>query len=340
MPIESPLATTLNAIRESLASAAAYRTTLEGNEWATRTVLIDPLLRVLGWDLANTYMVEVEKPLGKSKVDYALFNSNLEIAALIEAKSLGSDLSKEEAYDQVLTYAFKSGIPEVFLTDGLVWQHFSGFQPGNIRPTRILDLSNDDLVDVAAYLVQHIDAIRHWPEDQTLDALARDVAQLQSTVSTLQQRLDLLTMVPLPTSPNPPVGTTPPSPPSPTEADFVLLSRLPSVTGRRPALLRLPDGQHLRVRLWKDVLLEACKYAMATNPAIPIPLADRAGRKVALFALSRPPQNISYVETTYNGKLLFIYTNYDANGCVANAEHILSHVPRNLQRVEPAITFS
>ena len=79
---------------------------------------------------------------------------------------------------------------------------------------------------------------------------------------------------------------------------------------------------------------------MRTNPHIPIPLHDRAGGKVYLINLSPPQKGIAYVEETYGGRTVFIYTNYDANSCVDNAAHVLARCPSEYCRIEPGISFS
>ena len=67
------------------------------NETSTRYVVIDPLIRALGWDLSDIEECEVEYPVRSKrvvsnppKVDYALFNSDGEVVVLMEAKHLGT----------------------------------------------------------------------------------------------------------------------------------------------------------------------------------------------------------------------------------------------------------
>ena len=73
-----------------------YRSTLKKNEAATRAVLIDPVLRSLGWDTANTYMVEVEKRMDSVRADYALYDSNSAPQIIVEAKALGTDFDQKQ----------------------------------------------------------------------------------------------------------------------------------------------------------------------------------------------------------------------------------------------------
>ncbi len=55
--------------------------------------------------------------------------------------------------------------------------------------SHLIDFSRDNPVDCAAYLVQRLDAAKFWPEEQTIDTLAQQVAQLESSLSTLQKEV-------------------------------------------------------------------------------------------------------------------------------------------------------
>lgn len=64
---------------------------ISNNESATRTALIDPILRKLGWDVSEPVMVEVEKRVKKDNknvliADYILKNQNNLPMICVEAK--------------------------------------------------------------------------------------------------------------------------------------------------------------------------------------------------------------------------------------------------------------
>ena len=61
---------------------------LSRKEMRTRAVLIDPLLRKLGWDVSEPDMVQIEYEIGKKWADYALMSDGKAVA-VIEAKALG-----------------------------------------------------------------------------------------------------------------------------------------------------------------------------------------------------------------------------------------------------------
>ncbi len=337
MPIQSPLSNLSDVLMQIKDSAGQYQTTLKKNEAATRAVLVDPILRALGWDIANTNMVEVEKTRNNVRADYALSDTNQIPRIIIEAKSLGSDLTKQNIVMSLVNYAFNFKLNDVFLTDGLTWHHFNEFTPGKLQPTKILDIANDDPVSVAAYLVQHVDAAKFWPREETIDVLAQRVEQLESLVQTLSKRISTMqqSVFPQPTSqPTQPTQTS-----TKPKQTFIDLNKFDNPAGKKPTHFRLPDGTVLDIRSWKDVLVESCKFALENNAKIPIPFPDRIGKKTFLFNTSAPAKGISYISEQYNGRTIYIYTNYDSTNIIENSLYVLKQVPSSLIKVPPGVTL-
>ena len=314
MRIQSPLSNLRDVLIQVRDAAKTHQKTLQNNEDATRAALIDPVLHALGWRTAEVSMVEVEKktPYSTSTVcaDYALLDRNQKVQVVIEAKSPGQNLQQQ--WTKMVAYAAAFGVTSVFLSDGLIWQHFElrNMNPAQIKPT-IYDLTTDELGQIAVYLVRYLDAANYWPEEQGPDALLSDVEQLRNDVADLKQQLAAL----------PGNGTPPPPSPAP---NWVALDKVKIVTNTSPTRLRLPDGQEIQVRYWKDVLRECCRYALEVNPALTIPYADKAGQRVKLIDTVPPASNLSSVSVLHQGQTLYIYTNYDAATSIANAAHILN----------------
>ena len=90
-------------------------------ETPTRTIVIDPLLESLGWDVRDPDEVQLEYPTvdGKS-VDYAL-KLNRRPVLLVEAKALDDALDDVKAITQVVGYAANDGIVWCILTNGIKW---------------------------------------------------------------------------------------------------------------------------------------------------------------------------------------------------------------------------
>ena len=333
MQFKSPLSNLSEVLIQIQESANLYRETLKKNESATRAVLIDPILRALGWDTANTNMVEVEKTMDNVRADYALYDSNAIPRIIVEAKALGTSLVQKKLVMTLVNYAFSFGLTDVFLTDGLVWGHFNNFQPGCLAPTKVLNLTEDDPVACAAYFVQHLDAAKYWAIEQSIDVLSQRVDELENTVANLQRKINGITQ-----------GPGRGAPPALEKKEvvnekFVPLAELEDIAGKKPLRFRLPDGTILDISTWKDILRESCKFALEHNPQIRIPLPDRVGKKVSLFSYEKPANKVSFVTEQYNGQEIYIYLNYDSHNCVANALYVLEQVPKGFISEMPAIVM-
>ena len=108
-----------------------HRNYLSGHETRTRQVLIDPLLRELGWDVSDPEAVQLEYRVGQQWADYALMSDGQPVA-VIEAKRLGSNLEDDEMM-QVLNYANRDGIDYMIVTDGDKWEMYGVFKRGALE---------------------------------------------------------------------------------------------------------------------------------------------------------------------------------------------------------------
>ena len=91
-------------------------------ETPTRTIVIDPILEALGWDVRDPDEVQLEYPTidGKS-VDYAL-KLNKKPVMLLEAKPLDDLLKSVKAVTQIVAYASNDGVVWCALTNGVQWK--------------------------------------------------------------------------------------------------------------------------------------------------------------------------------------------------------------------------
>lgn len=108
-----------------------HRGYLSGRETRTRQVLIDPLLRELGWDVSDPAAVQLEYKVGQQWADYALIFNDRPVA-VIEAKRLESNLEDDEMI-QVLNYANRDGIDYMIVTDGDKWEMYEVFRRGALE---------------------------------------------------------------------------------------------------------------------------------------------------------------------------------------------------------------
>jgi hypothetical protein len=112
----------------------AVQTKLDGlrkrslKETPTRTIIVDPLLEALGWDVRDPDEVQLEYPTIDSKsVDYALL-INRKPALLVEAKPLDDPLNDVKGITQVVGYAANDGIVWCVLTNGVVWKVYRSIE--------------------------------------------------------------------------------------------------------------------------------------------------------------------------------------------------------------------
>ena len=89
----------------------------------TRTLLVDPLLRELGWDVEDPNLVELEYEPESSKrmsADYILKNGKNQVA-IVEVKPMGKAIENLEVLEQADKYASSAGAPFIILTNGVKW---------------------------------------------------------------------------------------------------------------------------------------------------------------------------------------------------------------------------
>jgi len=99
---------------------------LKRSEALTRSALIDPFLRELGWDTGNPSQVIPEYQSGNGRADYALLHDDKPII-MIEAKPLGSNIH-DSALIQGITYCVSTGTPYFAVTDGIRWEVYEAFK--------------------------------------------------------------------------------------------------------------------------------------------------------------------------------------------------------------------
>ena len=114
------------------------RDTVGAHELRTRVVLIDPILRMVGWPPEDPRAVVVEYATGTGRADYALLGGNARPVALLEAKVLGSRL--EEHTRQIVTYATETGIGSAGITDGDRWMLYDVFRPAPMEDKRVMNV--------------------------------------------------------------------------------------------------------------------------------------------------------------------------------------------------------
>ena len=109
---------------------------LFGKERRTRQVLIDPLLKALGWDVSDPGAVYLEH----NRMDYALM-SNASPIAVIEAKPLAKPLGKPlegKVITQAITYAVENNILYIIVANGDRWEMYEVLKPGTLEDKKLM----------------------------------------------------------------------------------------------------------------------------------------------------------------------------------------------------------
>ena len=213
------------------ARMADYRESLQDNETRTRTALIDPLLRALGWDVSDPALVTPEYNVGSRRPDYALLNDNAGPCALLEAKKLGEPLGNHQ--EQMVRDANMAGVPYAGLTDGNRWELYTVFEARPLTERRILNV-----------------AIGHTPAHEcALQLLMLWRPNLQSGQPT-----------PAPTPLVQVEPGDPPVPPPPTTG-WTSLTDLQVESGAdAPSAVRLPNGEERQIRYWNGIVFEVADW--------------------------------------------------------------------------------
>jgi hypothetical protein len=341
MEINSPVGNFIDLIAKVKKSAVAYQSKLLRNEAATRAVLIDPILKALGWDISNPDMVEFERFYRDTKVDYALYDQEGKVRIIVEAKALGGNLSDLKILTSLVSYGFTYGIQELFLTNGLVWQHFYQLRPGEMEPKE-LDISKDSLGHVASYLIENLDAAKYWSKNTSKEELKEkeEEEEVKPTHFLVGQPETFAQITnPRQVSRKPVISSREPNPVF-DGTNFIELDALNIDTRGKspPRRLRLPDGSIKEISRWRDILSNCVLFVLAHQPNLQIPLPDRVGKTVYLLNHTHI-EGVTNIETSYNGRTIYIYLNYSSNNCLSNAKYILSFLPRDMEKVPAAISF-
>ncbi len=292
-----------------------HEPSLKENEIRTRTTLIDPLLKILGWDVSDPEMVTLEYSVGRGRADYALHGGETKPFAVLEAKRLGEDLGNH--ISQMVGYALEDGIPYAGLTDGNRWQLYEVFGRAPLSEKCLLDVS---LAVMPAHKCA-LELLSLWNPNlssgQVVGANQPLVLQEQVTPPTIVIEPPAQPTQLLPESVQPPAGE-----------GWVRLSDFdPPARNRSPSDIWFGDGTSAEISYWKDIPIQTVNWLFSRGllTADKLPLAS--GRKG--FVVNSTPQQAdgspmqSYVVT--GDRTLFVNTWISAKAARENAKKCLEH---------------
>ena len=329
MSSSSPIAAIYQVLQHIQATAQANASIFRKNEAATRAALIDPVLRTLGWDTANVQMVEPEKTLGNElRIDYLLNDPTGRPWVVIEAKCLDSSLDKYGYVGKILGYALALNVHTVCITDGITWHLHTHLQHGKSEPV-VFSLLENDLLPAANELIRWLDAAQSGHGIQPLKTSISEALRQESKPASNTSLMPSKSVAKQPSKPRKQTAGT---------SEFIDVTQLRLPMGQKPKQLRLPNGTIKPINTWKDILLEVCRLVLETNSQLAIPLADKAGKKSFLFTAQKPAKGSSTL-ASYKGQTIFIYTNYSAEACIANALYASSQIPLSQKLTTLAVSF-
>jgi len=116
-------------VPQVLTRATQLRDSKMGNEANTKALLIDPVLRALGWDTEDLDVVQREvKVYEGTYLDYALLVPG-GTKLYLEAKGLGEKLDDKKFIAQTVNYANNDGVVWCILTNGVQYRVFKTNEP-------------------------------------------------------------------------------------------------------------------------------------------------------------------------------------------------------------------
>ena len=222
------------------ARVSKYAPDLSKNEIRTRAVLIDPMLKVLGWDAADPALVTVEYEVPPGRADYGLRRGlDNPPVILVEAKRLNEPLDTHVG--QLLNYALVRGVRYGCLTDGNIWEVYDVFKQVPLEERKILSLAISD----------------GEPAKVALAMLGLWRRSLQD--GSFEQAAEPLVDVERPPAPPPVVPPPPPLEWTPLVVNF-------ESTGKpAPTAIKLPDGEERPTAYWVSVLKETALWLHRTR---------------------------------------------------------------------------
>ncbi len=244
----------IGTLRERIGS---HQVALRGNEALTRSVLIDPLLRALGWDTENPMQVVPEYRIPsepRKPADYALFAGGDVPVVIVEAKKLGESL--DDAARQAVQYCTEDGYKHFAVTDGSRWILYETHRPVALEEKKIarFDLASDSPIEVCSM------ALSLWRQ--------RFVEGASAPVKS----------VPMPRAaadvPEPRQSTAASSSQGDLSGGWIPLSELAPEGGEKPEQLSLPSGEAHVATSWAQLVEKLTQWLVdrghLTEASLPI----------------------------------------------------------------------
>ncbi len=165
-------------------------------EYPTRTIFIDPLLQVLGWDVRDLDEVQIEYPTidGKS-VDYAP-QINHKPVLFIEAKPLNDPLTDVKSITQVVGYAANAGVVWCILTNGVTYKVYRSTEKAEAPDKLLFEVSIDPKESEGRSVQQIAEQFNRFSRDAMARGVLDEIGEQIFTTGKIRKALDKLFLTP------------------------------------------------------------------------------------------------------------------------------------------------
>ena len=163
-------------------------------ETATKAGIIEPILRILGWDtsIANDE-VALEYPVEGGRIDYCL-HANKSSQLFLEAKKPSEDLDRHT--DQLLDYAFRHGVKLAILSNGITWSFYLPLTEGKWEHRRFytIDILEQEPTEAATKFIDFLSKQNVFSGDAVKNAESllqgkRRLELIESTIPEVWNRI-------------------------------------------------------------------------------------------------------------------------------------------------------
>lgn len=159
------------------AKVANHGDYIGGNETVTRVLLVDPVLKMLGWDVTDPALVVMEFATAsqkKERADYLLRIDDGVSRAIVEAKKYDQSFRPDNHKTQADGYANYAGVEFFIITDGARWALYKRdvrTRLEDLKPVIEFDIEQDDPVKCA------LNALGMWRSNLISDGGPTEASQ-------------------------------------------------------------------------------------------------------------------------------------------------------------------
>jgi hypothetical protein len=142
----------VSLFREHSSKVREYAS-LNLSESDTRAYLIDPILRILGYEGLDDLHREVSIPATKEHIDYELLIGG-QATVVVEAKAIRHSITDQHAA-QCVQYASVLGVRWCLITNGLTWVVYDAYAKGPLADKRVaqVGVGENETADAEAWAV-------------------------------------------------------------------------------------------------------------------------------------------------------------------------------------------